>query len=152
MSEIVVEPINGICVLINDDVINTIESYRQVENSQTESGGILIGEYRGEHLNIVGLTTPSVGDVKFRFRFFRRSKTHQSEALKAWNSSDKKKTFIGDWHTHAEDHPSPSSIDTTDWLKKLPKRKMFLIIQGRKSRWYGVWDGANLLRANLSGE
>ncbi|MEG3694583.1 Mov34/MPN/PAD-1 family protein [Vibrio coralliirubri] len=136
-------------VLINEDVLSTLEAHRQLDVSQPESGGILIGEYRGPHLNIVALTTPADGDLQSRFRFFRRSKSHQLIASKTWKDSNSTQTFLGDWHTHAEDHPSPSTIDKLDWGRKLPDRKMIVIIQGRSSRWYGIWDGQVLRKAKI---
>ncbi|MDP2560765.1 Mov34/MPN/PAD-1 family protein [Psychrobium sp. 1_MG-2023] len=136
-------------ILIQNGVLQALESHRQLKLKQAESGGILIGEYRGEHINIVEATEPSRGDRRSRYRFFRRSERHQTLATKAWNESGTTKTFIGDWHTHAEDHPSPSSIDTKDWRRKFQKRPMVVIIQGRISRWYGYWDGKSLLEAGI---
>lgn len=149
MSELISNEDGTVFVLINDNVLETLEAHRQLDFSQPESGGILIGEYRGPHLNIVKLTTPASGDLQSRFRFFRRSKSHQFIASKTWKDSNSTQTFLGDWHTHPEDHPSPSSIDEMDWLRKLPNRIMIVIIQGRSSRWYGIWNGKNLREAKV---
>ncbi|MEH0668244.1 Mov34/MPN/PAD-1 family protein [Vibrio owensii] len=147
MSELVSTKDGNIFVRIEEDVIKVLEGHRQLTLNQPESGGILIGEYRGPHLNVIKVTTPNDGDIQSRFRFFRRSKQHQSIASKIWKESNETQTFIGDWHTHPEDHPRPSSIDITDWKRKLGNRKMVVIIQGRVSRWYGVWDGDKLIEA-----
>ena len=147
MSVIISNKSGTVFVRIDISVLAVLEEYKQTDPFKPEAGGILIGEYRGPHLNIVKLTTPSKGDLQSRFRFFRRSKSHQSVALKNWRTSSSTQTFVGDWHTHAEDHPSPSSIDINDWRKKLSNRMMILIIQGRLSRWYGIWDGKNLQKA-----
>jgi integrative and conjugative element protein (TIGR02256 family) len=149
MSELISNDGGTVFALINDSVLEVLEEHRQLAFNQPESGGILIGEYRGPHLNIVKLTTPADGDLQSRFRFFRRSKSHQFIASKTWEDSNSTQTFLGDWHTHAEDHPSPSSIDTSDWLRKLPNRKIIVIIQGRLSRWYGLWDGKYLREASV---
>ncbi|HHF3034769.1 Mov34/MPN/PAD-1 family protein [Vibrio diabolicus] len=149
MPELISNLSGDVYILLQDEVLRTLETHRQLHSSQVESGGILIGEYRGEDINVVTATKPSFGDIQSRFRFFRRSLTHQQIALRTWRDSDSTRTFIGDWHTHAEDHPYPSIIDTSDWSKKLPNRNMIVIIQGRVTRWYGFWDGEKLTQAKL---
>ncbi|MGR5278889.1 Mov34/MPN/PAD-1 family protein [Vibrio rotiferianus] len=151
MSELISNKDGDILVRIGEDVIKVLEAHRQVTFDQPESGGILIGEYRGPHLNVIKATTPNKGDIQSRFRFFRRSKKHQLIASKIWKESNETQTFIGDWHTHAEDHPSPSLIDITDWKKKLSNRKMIVVIQGRVSRWYGIWNGETLMEGHAEG-
>ena len=52
--------------------------------------------------------------------------------------------YLGEWHTHPEDVPSPSSHDRRDWLRTLDTAQfeqsfLFFIIVGRTS--IGVWEG-----------
>lgn len=147
MSVIICDESETIFARIDNSVLAVMEEHIQADLATPESGGILIGEYRGPHLNVVKITTPSQGDLQSRFRFFRKSKSHQIIALQNWKASSSTQTFVGDWHTHAEKHPSPSIIDLNDWRKKLPNRIMILVIQGQISRWYGIWDGKKILKA-----
>jgi integrative and conjugative element protein (TIGR02256 family) len=149
MPELIAVQGTEIRLLIQDKALQLLESHRQLSVEQTESGGIFIGEYRGEHINIISATILSTGDLRSRYRFFRRSNAHQTLATKAWTESGTTKINIGDWHTHAEGHPSPSSIDTNDWCRKFQKRRMVVIIQGRVSRWYGYWNGQCLLETGI---
>jgi integrative and conjugative element protein (TIGR02256 family) len=126
-------------LLFESKVISIIEAYKQNLVRDIESAGILIGEYRGEHhIRVVDATRPCQHDSASRFSFLRKSHYHQNVALAAWQSSEQIQTWIGEWHTHPEDHPNPSSIDIQAWKEGLPIRPMVLVIQGRKSRWLGV--------------
>ncbi|EKO3438041.1 Mov34/MPN/PAD-1 family protein [Vibrio fluvialis] len=150
MPELVTDDENGTLILLQDEVLQVLNSSKQMSREHQEAGGILIGEYRGTNINVVRATEPSKGDIRSRFRFFRRSLCHQLVASQMWFNSNKTQTFVGDWHSHPEDHPTPSAIDTVDWQRKLPNRKMIVIIQGRVSRWYGIWDGKSLKKAHLT--
>ncbi|MCW8929634.1 MAG: Mov34/MPN/PAD-1 family protein [Gammaproteobacteria bacterium] len=119
--------------------MSIIESLKQISTLDTESAGVLIGEYRGNHhIRVVGATRPGQIDRSTRFSFDRRSPHHQNSVLSAWHSSGKIQTWVGEWHTHPEDYPIPSSIDIHEWEKTLPARPMVLLIQGRKSHWLGI--------------
>ena len=145
MQQVTLELPQKRLLLIESQVIESIYEFQQLDHSSKESGGILIGEYRGEHLRIVHLTKPGFLDTRQRFRFYRLSPHHQIYAYKCWIKSHHVQTWIGEWHTHPEDHPTPSFIDIENWNRKLPERLMILIIQGRISRWYGFWDGKKLI-------
>lgn len=145
MRELVLSAKDGTRILIEDEVFNLVEPYRQYSSHSTEGGGILIGEYRGKDIRIVTGTIPSEFDRRSRVRFHRESPHHQLIALKTWKYSNSLRSYLGDWHTHPEDHPIPSSLDISEWKSKLPNRKMFVAIFGRKSDWYGLWNGKELI-------
>lgn len=44
--------------------------------------------------------------------------------------------YLGEWHTHPEDSPSPSTIDTDGWQRICSKRKtpMLFVIVGTQDR------------------
>ncbi|ODS22317.1 hypothetical protein AB835_14870 [Candidatus Endobugula sertula] len=139
MLEVIAKlPTEGI-LLIEEQAISIIESFKQDTPSATESAGVLIGEYReSQHIRIVDATKPCKYDRSTRFSFDRRSPQHQKSVLSAWRSSGNTQTWIGEWHTHPEDHPTPSSKDIYEWKKALPNRPMIMLIQGRKTRWIGI--------------
>lgn len=131
-------PGHGI-LLIEKQVLVLIQSFIQSSEDDNESAGILIGEYRGSHhIRVVHATVPGIADKCTRTRFSRLDPHHQEQALSYWKASNKTQTWIGEWHTHPEDHPSPSSYDISEWKRHLPKREMVILIQGRKSIWLGV--------------
>lgn len=145
MPELVLNAKDGTRILIEAEVLNLVESYRQHLASSTEAGGILIGEYRGKDIRIVTGTIPSKLDRRSRVRFHRESPHHQSIAMETWRQSKGLCSYLGDWHTHPEDHPIPSSLDISEWKLKLPRQKMVVAIFGRKSDWYGLWDGKEII-------
>jgi integrative and conjugative element protein (TIGR02256 family) len=133
---------NGAIVLIDLTVLRCIKKYLQSKPADKEAGGILIGEYYyGNHLHITDCTEPSTEDDRGRFSFHRKSPHHQELTRKLWSKSGKTKTWIGEWHTHPEDTPNPSTIDINNWQKNLPKRQAILLIQGNSYMWIGYWNG-----------
>ena len=110
-----------------------------------EVGGVLLGCRRNLDLEIILATHPSKDDRSSKFRFERRSKHHQIVTTEMWKSSDKKIDWIGEWHTHPEKIPSPSSIDINSW-RKLVKRHgsgMAFVILGYEDVWVGTMEGAS---------
>lgn len=139
MFQIVADlPGHGI-LLIEKQVLVLVQKFIQSSEDDTESAGILIGEYRGnQHIRVVHATVPGLADRSTRTRFSRLDPHHQEQALSYWKNSNKTQTWIGEWHTHPEDHPSPSSYDKREWKSHLPQREMVLLIQGRRSIWLGL--------------
>lgn len=133
-------------VILSEGVLATLAAHA---GSDKESGGIFIGCYRGPHLEIVSCTTPLAGDIRRTNQFDRRDPGHQAFALRAWSASGRTETFVGEWHTHPEDDPSPSQQDLTTWrsiLRVNPGPLLFLIV-GRHSLWCGIGCGALVERA-----
>lgn len=145
MQELILIADDGTKFLIDSDALSHIQKYRQHGPLVAEAGGILIGEYRGKDLRITSATKPGRLDQRSRCRFGRRSPHHQLVAQKSWLKSGFTRSHIGDWHTHPQDNPSPSALDYSEWELKLPKRPMLLVILGRKSDWYSLWNGKHFL-------
>jgi integrative and conjugative element protein (TIGR02256 family) len=145
MQELVLYAADGTRVLIEQEVFEHVDIYRQLKSSDREAGGILIGEYRGKDLRILSSTMPGKLDQRSRYRFGRRSPHHQKQAYELWLSSNSIQSHIGDWHTHPQDYPTPSTLDLQEWRKKLPIRPALLAILGRKTDWYGLWDGSRIV-------
>ncbi|MCW9050923.1 MAG: Mov34/MPN/PAD-1 family protein [Motiliproteus sp.] len=145
MQQIVLGLPQGGFLLIEPNIIETLYNFRQLDDRASEAGGIIVGEYREEHVRITELSAPGNLDVQKRSRFYRCSPHHQSYAFQCWRDSGGLKTWVGEWHTHPEDYPNPSNIDRSSWRKNLPNRIMVLIIQGRVGRWYGIWTGKEVL-------
>ncbi|MDH5935626.1 Mov34/MPN/PAD-1 family protein [Vibrio splendidus] len=145
MQALILVAEDGTKVLVEAGALSPTLKYRQFETNSKEAGGIFIGEYRGDDLRILSVTEPGELDQRSRCRFGRRSPHHQEAANKAWLSSDSIQTHIGDWHTHPQDYPLPSSLDYSEWRKKLPLRPTLLVILGRKANWYGMWNGKGFM-------
>ena len=130
-------------VSITSDVIKALKEVQQDRNYKKEQGGILVGFYDSliDSLVISDITYPQSQDVCSRFRFSRKSHGHQSIMDDLWEQSGHRKSYLGEWHTHNQTFPIPSSIDIRNW-KKISKRehnfdeKIFVIV-GTEN--IGIW-------------
>ncbi len=129
---------DGHQIFIPASILVELEKFAQHPINSRESGGLLIGVRRGGHIEITDFTKPYADDFKSRVSFSRISKMHNIALEKFWRMSKREKSWRGEWHTHPEDDPTPSPRDQKNWGCIFPmERKMFLIIIGRKSNWYG---------------
>jgi integrative and conjugative element protein (TIGR02256 family) len=60
-----------------------------------------------------------------------------------WRISDETMDYIGEWHTHPESNPQPSTLDLDEWRKICARRQdpMVFLIQGTVRHWLGVGQG-----------
>jgi len=128
-------------VLIEQPVLELIRRYRQDGATSLEAGGIFLGFRRDAHLHIVEATTPFPTDHRSRFRFSRRDRNHQNVATRQWRSTGGTMDYLGEWHTHPEEHPQPSSLDRSEWMKICRGRMttmVFAIVGLSDTVWLGV--------------
>ena len=122
-------------VHLEPEVLETFNEYVQGVRD-LEAGGILLGCVRGPHLQIIDATTPSPRDRRSRFSFERDDFHHHAIAMRRWQESDGIIRYVGEWHTHPEDYPSPSSIDLREWrglaASRIDGRPLLALIVGRK--------------------
>jgi integrative and conjugative element protein (TIGR02256 family) len=92
---------------------------RQLDSSAPEAGGMLLGRLIVEtnHVVIDEATIPMKGDRRGRF-FYNRSKARAQQHINlAWEISERTRNYLGEWHTHPEDDPSPSGHDLNNWRR-----------------------------------
>lgn len=121
--------------------------YTQDHPDDPESGGVLLGRKILDSNDIVvdRVTEPFPSDHRRRRRFIRRSNGHQEAVNEAWQASGGTTIYLGEWHTHPEPVPTPSSIDITDWRKKAEEADgrggMFFLILGIET--VEIWETAD---------
>ena len=119
--------------------------YTQTELTSKEAGGVLLGGHilGTQDIVIDTVTVPMPGDRRSRTRFFRAKKLHQLIIDMAHERSDGTCTYLGEWHTHPEEVPTPSMIDWLDWQRRLIfdifTPPIFFCIVGTAS--IRVWEG-----------
>jgi integrative and conjugative element protein (TIGR02256 family) len=130
-------------LLIEDLVLTDVSAFRQTEPHAAEAGGILLGYRRDVHLHVVMATPPGPSDTRSKFRFWRHDESHALIALSEWTKSCETMDYIGEWHTHPEGYPQPSTLDLHEWRKICASRKqpMVFLIQGTLDKWVGVGLG-----------
>lgn len=117
-------------VLIRRALIETFDQAVRSCRSQKEVGGILLGSYRGPHIEVTGITVPGPADISSTSTFIRRDRSHQVAAKKAWSESGGTVTYLGEWHTHPAGGPAPSGTDLNAWFgvaDQVKKPAVFII-------------------------
>ena len=121
----------------SESTLETFCQHVQASDTDCEAGGLLLGSVHGAHMHIEQATVPTVWDKRFRYLFERMPFVHEAIALARWTASQGAVRYLGEWHTHPEDHPHPSGLDRLEWsrlsAKRRDKRPMLAIIVGRKS-------------------
>ncbi|MDX9698172.1 MAG: Mov34/MPN/PAD-1 family protein [Rhodocyclaceae bacterium] len=121
----------------SESTLETFCQYIQASDTDCEAGGLLLGSVHGAHMLIEQATVPTIWDKRFYFLFERMPFGHEAIALARWKASQGTVRYLGEWHTHPEDHPQPSSLDRSEWnhlsAQRRDKRPMLAVIVGRKS-------------------
>ncbi len=120
--------------------------FRQTEPDSREAGGILLGRHILGCKDIVidEVTCPAPADHRLRLSFHRSQVYHQQVIDERWRISRGTCQYLGEWHTHPEAFPTPSSVDFSDWHRRLRVDRftggalLFIIIGTAEVR---VWEG-----------
>lgn len=137
---------NGGVLKINTEPLARMGSYRQETRDKLEAGGVLLGRLIKDSTNIIidRVTVPMIGDKRSRLGFIRYEKTHQRIITSTWEKSNGTCNYQGEWHTHPEKWPSPSSQDLKNWKNILQtgvfsSLYLYFVIVGIKE--IRVWQG-----------
>ncbi|OSZ76015.1 Mov34/MPN/PAD-1 family protein [Hydrogenophaga sp. IBVHS1] len=102
-------------IVIRPPVVTHVQRYRQTWMFASEAGGQLFGTISLDAVNVEIATGPYPGDERSRYRYRSNPKAAQAAIEQ---QAKKGLLYLGEWHTHAEDHPSASSLDV-DAMKRL---------------------------------
>ncbi len=137
-------PNGGMCE-VGEAALALIGRHIQRDGSATEAGGVLLGRLvAGTDDVVIDLATdPSPKDRRGRFFFFRLRRHAQESITEAWVRSGGTSVYLGEWHTHPEDDPVPSSVDVANWQKivraaTFEQSFLLFLIAGRRN-WI-VWE------------
>jgi len=86
----------GRLVMLAEDVTRAISRFTRYPESDLEAGGLVLGNYRGPHVEILKCTTPMPADVRTRFGFVRQDPGHQQAATADWRKSGGTVNFVGE--------------------------------------------------------
>ncbi|QXH48130.1 Mov34/MPN/PAD-1 family protein [Pseudomonas xanthosomatis] len=130
--------------LIDQAPWDFIKSNAQFRSNSNEAGGILLGYRAGTNIHIISATGPLPRDRRSRVSFDRLDPGHQVTASEAWATSGGRIDYIGDWHTHPQSVPTPSSKDYLEWKKltaSMQAPHLLVIVGTREVR---VWLSSEL--------
>jgi len=137
---------DGTILHIEDVALAKLFKYIQCFHEAKESGGILIGKKVNgrEEYYLCDISEPSVMDRRSRFSFVRNKVSAQRIINKKWRESNGIENYMGEWHTHPENKPTPSTTDR-ELIQQIIKDnsnvfpKVFLIIVGKdRSLYLGI--------------
>lgn len=114
--------------------------HRQLNTKLPEAGGQLFGTVSNEIIRIVTATGPYISDERTRFCY--RSNPNIAQRM-IETQSQLGLPYLGEWHTHAEDIPTPSFYDINAMKTLLTRSKLnttaiLLLIIGRNTPPAGI--------------
>lgn len=129
---------------ISQVVLNVFMKYIQNDGKSPESGGIITGKIYDNLIDVMNCSEPSDLDSRSRYNFNRSFKTAQSFINEKFKKSKGEEIYLGEWHTHPEDFPTPSNTDINSFFKTINKNRLnstihFMIIVGRISIYIGIY-------------
>jgi len=130
-------------VHILDSVLRIFDLHKQIGPKSPESGGVLLGQVNDNNIYIMKASTPSVRDKSSRTFFVRDKVVAQSIIDYEFFNSNRKTIYLGEWHTHPEETPKPSSTDNKMIKAQFSKNELnepFLvqIIRGTQALYLGL--------------
>jgi integrative and conjugative element protein (TIGR02256 family) len=141
--------------VITRPVLHTFRRYRQRKADHPEVGGQLFGTFHDNEVWVEAATvTPSRGG-RMRY-FFHPDRDHEQRDIDVQFVEGRH--YLGDWHTHPESSPTPSSQDLSTMLdcfaKSRHELKAFLQVivgfnTGRDGLWVGIHSDRDCLRLEV---
>lgn len=135
---------NGGTLRIGTKALARIDKQLQIRERDCEAGGVLLGRIIVERPDFVidVVTEPTKRDKRTRTNFDRAEQPTQSRIFKAWKAASGERNYLGEWHTHPENDPTPSQIDKNNWRRlartaRFEQDVLFFVIAGlkRKRAW-----------------
>lgn len=141
-------PCGGV-VEVSDSAAAVMMRLRQLESMAPEAGGMLLGRLivESDDLIVDEVSEPAASDRRSRYSFMRSKKHAQWRVSSAWEESEHTKNYLGEWHTHPEDDPTPSAVDLANWrrISKVAQYEqdflLFVIVGRRQTR---IWELSKL--------
>jgi len=131
----------GTVICFSPEVVAHFIAHRQQGKIKTELGGQLFAEFLGNEVHVVLATEPNTAD-KRGWAWFKPNQLRQNAEIKRLFKEGRH--FVGDWHTHPEFEPNPSSWDMESmedcFIKSRHQLKGFvMVIVGLAEFPDGLW-------------
>jgi integrative and conjugative element protein (TIGR02256 family) len=128
---------------ITRPALQHVGRHRQSTPWATEAGGQLFGTINAALVCVIEASGPYAGDERSRYRY-RSSPIAAQRAIE--DRHKRGLLYLGEWHTHAEERPSASSIDDDAMRRlisssQLNSNSLLLMIvgQARNASGLAVW-------------
>lgn len=132
---------SGQTLVLSDSVLEHFVRNRQMRWYHKEAGGQVFASIEGYTIVIECVTGPRKTDRRCRSFYHPDRQAEQREIVDHFANG---LHFVGDWHTHPEDAPSPSRLDRRTIKECFRKSRHFLnafalIIVGRAGPPEGLY-------------
>jgi integrative and conjugative element protein (TIGR02256 family) len=137
---------SGQRIVFSKDVLAHFDKCRQTRWWHREAGGQLFARFELPTITVVEATGPRHGDCRTRYSYHPDREAEQREIVERHAQG---LHFIGDWHTHPEDAPTPSWRDEESMREVFTQSEhglngFLLVIAGRdRVPWRGVTGGGS---------
>lgn len=138
-------------ISISNNVLEIFNKFKQDGWKKKESGGIIFCQISevDKSINLIKISTPNKFDSSSRTSFVRDKDAAQILVDFEFINSQGKNIYIGEWHTHPENYPRPSSQDITMIKQQfkssfLCEKFILLLIIGIKGIYLAVYDGTTI--------
>jgi len=142
--------IQNYIITLSAEALSILDKHVQRHLSDPESGGIILGRIAADTIQIQRLSTPTELDKHSRMNFERHRLSAQIVVNYEYANSNGQVTYLGEWHTHPEDFPSPSPTDIKMIKQQFAQNKihtefLILLIQGRKTLFSALINKGGIL-------
>lgn len=141
---------SGQAVVLSAGVLEHMHRYRQTRCWHREAGGLLFARFDGANVLVDAASGPGRQDRRGRFSY-RPDRAAEQREIDGRHATGLH--FVGTWHTHPEDRPSPSGVDLASMADIFTKSRhglnaFAMVIVGRctteEGTYVGLWDGATM--------
>lgn len=136
-------------IIFSENVLNVFKFYIQDDKTKHESGGILLGQVAGNNVYVLKASIPNNFDKSSRYSFERNKDIAQITVNYEFANTNGKTIYLGEWHTHPEDIPTPSGQDRKMIKEQMKLGKpnlsfLLLYIQGIQKSYLGICESGIL--------
>jgi integrative and conjugative element protein (TIGR02256 family) len=107
-------------LVLSDPVLGQLRRHRQLRWYQREAGGQLFARFDGNRIRVEEVTGPRPMDRRTRTSYRPDRRAEQAEIF---DRHARGLHYVGDWHTHPERYPQPSSPDAQSIAECVAKSK-----------------------------
>lgn len=137
--------LNQYKIYIHQEALSVMKAFTQVQTAQPEAGGIILGKVKGNVVQVLKLSPPTELDKASRRNFERHRLSAQIVINYEFYNSHQQITYLGEWHTHPEDFPTPSETDKKMIFQQFRNNKLhtpflLLFIKGLKGIYAAVFE------------
>jgi len=146
--------ISKLRIEISSDLYQKLSSL-QNKTCDKEKGGVLMGELRPSrnqititHILESEMHLSSSHNINLNVKYL------QKKMNDIWEKNHGTITYLGDWHSHPENNPSPSIIDYCTFIKNFytshfDHNILIYLILGNKSIWSRAFNGSSFYKFTL---